>query len=97
MIVTPKLTLCTQNHDRSRLKIGWPPVPLAGGTKRDKSVTVAMAEPQNIDTLGSLRSFLGVDVKGVIASEQDVLSTIEKIYAVPELENFLGDRLREGR
>ncbi|HEX7450469.1 MAG TPA: metallophosphoesterase, partial [Pirellulales bacterium] len=23
--------------------------------------------------------------------------TIEKIYATPELDNFLGDRLREGR
>jgi predicted phosphodiesterase len=29
--------------------------------------------------------------------EYDVNATIEKIYAVPELENFLGDRLREGR
>jgi diadenosine tetraphosphatase ApaH/serine/threonine PP2A family protein phosphatase len=29
--------------------------------------------------------------------EYDVETTIKKIYAVPELENFLGDRLREGR
>ncbi|HJT78656.1 MAG TPA: metallophosphoesterase family protein [Gemmataceae bacterium] len=29
--------------------------------------------------------------------EYDVESTIQKIYAVPELDNFLGDRLREGR
>jgi predicted phosphodiesterase len=29
--------------------------------------------------------------------EYDVESTIKKIYAVPDLENFLGDRLREGR
>jgi diadenosine tetraphosphatase ApaH/serine/threonine PP2A family protein phosphatase len=27
----------------------------------------------------------------------DVESTIKKIYAIPELENFLGDRLRDGR
>ena len=27
----------------------------------------------------------------------DVEATIRKIYAVPELDNFLGDRLREGR
>jgi diadenosine tetraphosphatase ApaH/serine/threonine PP2A family protein phosphatase len=27
----------------------------------------------------------------------DVETTIRKIYAVPELENFLGDRLRDGR
>ncbi len=29
--------------------------------------------------------------------EYDIESTIRKIYAVPELENFLGDRLRDGR
>jgi diadenosine tetraphosphatase ApaH/serine/threonine PP2A family protein phosphatase len=23
--------------------------------------------------------------------------TVEKIYAIPQLDNFLGDRLREGR
>ena len=29
--------------------------------------------------------------------EYDIDSTIQKIYAIPNLENFLGDRLREGR
>jgi predicted phosphodiesterase len=29
--------------------------------------------------------------------EYDVESTIRKIYAIPDLENFLGDRLRDGR
>ena len=29
--------------------------------------------------------------------EYDMEATIKKIYAVPELENFLGDRLRDGR
>jgi diadenosine tetraphosphatase ApaH/serine/threonine PP2A family protein phosphatase len=29
--------------------------------------------------------------------EYDVETTVKKIYAIPELENFLGDRLREGR
>lgn len=29
--------------------------------------------------------------------EYDVEATIKKIYAVPNLENFLGDRLRDGR
>lgn len=49
--------------------------------KKDKSVTVAMAEPQNPATLDSLRSFLGVDVKGVIALEKDVIAKIESVYA----------------
>ena len=29
--------------------------------------------------------------------EYDIETTIQKIYDIPELENFLGDRLREGR
>ena len=29
--------------------------------------------------------------------EYDIDTTVKKIYAIPELENFLGDRLREGR
>jgi diadenosine tetraphosphatase ApaH/serine/threonine PP2A family protein phosphatase len=29
--------------------------------------------------------------------EYDVDATVRKIYAIPELENFLGDRLRDGR
>ena len=49
--------------------------------KRDKSITVAMAEPQNPATLDSLKMFLGVDVKGVIAPEKEVLAAIERAYA----------------
>jgi type IV pilus assembly protein PilB len=49
--------------------------------KKDKSVTVAMAEPQNPSTIDSLRLFLGVDVKGAVASESDVMAAIERLYA----------------
>jgi type IV pilus assembly protein PilB len=49
--------------------------------KKDKSITVAMAEPQNPATLDSLRMFLGVEVKGVISSESEVMATIERLYA----------------
>src|SRR5262245_36238634 len=49
--------------------------------KKDKSVTVALAEPQNPATIDSLHSFLQVEVKGVIASESEVLAAIERLYA----------------
>ncbi|MFO0889271.1 MAG: ATPase, T2SS/T4P/T4SS family [Isosphaeraceae bacterium] len=49
--------------------------------KKDKSVTVAMAEPQNPSTLDSLRLFLSVDVKGAVSSEADVMAAIERLYA----------------
>jgi type IV pilus assembly protein PilB len=42
---------------------------------------VALAEPQNPSTLDSLRLFLGVEVKGAIASEAEVMATIERLYA----------------
>ena len=49
--------------------------------KKDKSITVAMAEPQNPSTLESLRMFLDVEVKGVIALESEVTAAIERLYA----------------
>ena len=55
-------------------------VPLSQN-KKDKSVTVAMAEPQNPSTIDSLRLFLGVEVKGAVASEADVMAAIERLYA----------------
>ena len=55
-------------------------VPLSQN-KKDKSVTVVMAEPQNPSTIDSLRLFLGVDVKGAVASEADVMAAVERLYA----------------
>ena len=68
-------------------------VPVAIGRK-DKAVTVAMAEPQNPATLDSLRSFLGVEVKGVIAAESEVLAKIEGLYAGSDKES-LNDVIRQ--
>ncbi len=50
-------------------------------SKKDKSITVAMAEPQNPSTLDSLRMFLSTEIKGAIASEADVTAAIERLYA----------------
>jgi type IV pilus assembly protein PilB len=55
-------------------------VPMAQN-KKDKSITVAMAEPQNPLTLDSLKSFLGVDIKPMIAAESEVLAAITRLYA----------------
>ncbi len=55
-------------------------VPLSQ-SKKDKSITVAMAEPQNPSTLDSLRMFLSTEVKGAIATEADVMAAIERLYA----------------
>jgi type IV pilus assembly protein PilB len=49
--------------------------------KKDKSITVAMAEPQNPSTLDSLKMFLSTEIKGAIATEADVMAAIERLYA----------------
>src|SRR4051812_20739550 len=49
--------------------------------KKDKSVTVALAEPQNPATLDSIKQFLQVEVKGAIAPEAEVMAAIERLYA----------------
>ncbi len=49
--------------------------------KKDKSLTVAMAEPQNPSTIDSLKMFLSTEVKGAISTEPDVMAAIERLYA----------------
>ncbi|MCH7687605.1 MAG: metallophosphoesterase, partial [Planctomycetes bacterium] len=60
----------------------------------------------NVGSVGQPRngvpnsSYVILDDAGVIKFrrvEYDVGKTAEKIYAIPELDNFLGDRLRDGR
>jgi type IV pilus assembly protein PilB len=55
-------------------------VPLSQN-KKDKSLTVVMAEPQNPATLDSLKMFLSTEVKGAISTEADVMAAIERLYA----------------
>src|SRR5262249_25185249 len=55
-------------------------VPISQNNK-DKSVTVAMAEPQNPSTLDSLKLFLSTEGKGAMGSEADVMAAIERLYA----------------
>src|SRR5262249_23750099 len=49
--------------------------------KKDKSLTVAMAEPQNPSTLDSLKMFLSTEVKGAIWTEADAMAGMGRLYA----------------
>jgi type IV pilus assembly protein PilB len=49
-------------------------------------LTVAMAEPHNLDVLDDLRFMLSCEVKGAIASEKAVDAAIEKYYATQKHE-----------
>ncbi len=45
------------------------------------SLTVATCDPQNLTVQDELRTFLGFDIRMVVATERDVLGTIDKYYA----------------
>lgn len=48
---------------------------------RDDTLTVAMADPQNVAALDDLRNFLGHEVRGAVSSLADVEEAIAKYYA----------------
>ena len=56
----------------------------------------SVGQPRNGDNRAS---FIVLDGKDVFFRrvEYDYGKTAEKIYAIPELDNFLGDRLGDGR
>jgi type IV pilus assembly protein PilB len=43
-------------------------------------LTVAMADPQNVNALDDLRFMLNCEVAGVVASEQQIIETIDRLY-----------------
>lgn len=61
-------------------------------SQKDGVLTVAMANPGNVEALDDLRNFLGVDVRGAVSSLQDVETTIAKVYAGHEdsIEDVIG-------
>mgnify|MGYP001467984018 CR=1 FL=1 len=45
-----------------------------------QQLTVATCDPQNLSIQDELRTFLGYDIRMVIATQRDILQTIEKYY-----------------
>jgi len=56
----------------------------------------SVGQPRNNDPRSSYVTLDG-DTIEFHRVAYDLDKTVEKIYAIPELDNFLGDRLREGR
>ena len=48
------------------------------------SVTVAMSDPLDFETLATIRNFTGLEVKTALAAEQDLLDTIDKYFGEEE-------------
>ncbi len=65
----------------------------------DNCLSVALADPLNINKLDDLKILLGVDVKAVLGHEEDILESIRKFYGVGAeiLEDIMAQPGVEGR
>src|SRR5436190_13434132 len=57
----------------------------------DSTLTVAMADPLDFETISAVRGFCGLKVRTALAAEQEVLDAIEKHYGEAEKRPFDGD------
>ena len=60
---------------------------------RDNTLTIAMCDPQKIQILDELRSFLGYDIRAVVATEFDVRQALDRYYSTSESVESLIDNL----
>ncbi len=47
---------------------------------KDNTLTVALCDPQKLSTLDELRTFLGFEIRPMVATERDVLKALDKYY-----------------
>ena len=48
---------------------------------RNNTLAIAMCEPQKLSTIDELRSFLGYEIRPVVATEKDIDAALERYYA----------------
>ena len=60
-------------------------------TVQDSTVTLAMADPLDFETIAAVRAFSGFEVQTALAAEQEILEAIEKHYGEDDRQE-----LREG-
>lgn len=48
---------------------------------KDNTLTVAMCEPQKLSVVDELRSFLGYEIRPVVATEKDVQEALDRYYS----------------
>ncbi len=49
---------------------------------QNETLTIAMCDPQKLSTIDELRTFLGYDVRAVVATENDILEALDRYYAL---------------
>jgi len=60
---------------------------------RDGTLTIAMCDPQNLSISDELRTFLGYEIRAVVATERDVLKALDRYYAASSesVESLVSD------
>jgi len=51
---------------------------------KDSTLTLAMADPLDFETISAVRGFTGLKVEPVLASEQEILDAVDKYYGESE-------------
>jgi type IV pilus assembly protein PilB len=60
---------------------------------KDETLTIAMCDPQKLSIIDELRSFLGFDIRAVVATEKDITRALERYYSVggESVETLIAD------
>ncbi|MEX2112325.1 MAG: pilus assembly protein PilB, partial [Pirellulales bacterium] len=59
---------------------------------RDNTLTIALCDPQNLAIQDELRTFLGYEIRAVVATERDILKALDRYYASSEsVESLVQD------
>ncbi|MEE8424642.1 MAG: ATPase, T2SS/T4P/T4SS family, partial [Elusimicrobiota bacterium] len=70
------------------------PISLNDNKKRGPTLTIAVADPLNVLILDDLKMMTGLEIKAVLASERDILDSVEKYYRQDSAEDVLEDILK---
>jgi general secretion pathway protein E len=57
----------------------------------DSTLTVAMADPLDFETIAAVRAFSGLQIQTALAPEQEILDAIEKYYGESDRQVLAGD------
>ena len=60
---------------------------------KDNTLTIAMCDPQKLSIADELRSFLGYEIRAVVATEKDIVRALERYYTagVESVESIIAD------
>ena len=55
---------------------------------KESTLTLAMADPLDFETIAAVRSFSGLEIRTVLAPEQEILDALERHYGEAERQTF---------